>query len=163
MILPVLIGSISHLFDASLGLDLRLKLINKSLHALMILPVLIGSISHLFDASLGLAQVLDSITTSESFSINFRCQLTNPAFHLVHCLLASLQSVSLGLIKTLLDILDLAFKELAIPFTGKGKFLLHPELISQPCRINHGFLCLFLRKVSLTGHFIKISMKSSHL
>merc|ERR1711922_30719 len=55
-------------------LDLRLKLINQSLHTLMILPVFIRSISHLLDASLRFAQVLDSISTSACFSINFRFQ-----------------------------------------------------------------------------------------
>merc|ERR1719195_793900 len=144
-------------------LDLRLKLIDQSLHALMVLPILIRSIGHLLDASLRLAQVLASISTSTGFSINFRFQFANSSLHLVHSLLTSLQSIRFCFIKTLLDILDLTFKEFAISFISKGNFLLHSEFISQPSSINHSLLCLLIRKMSLAGHFIKISMKGLHL
>merc|ERR1719174_403393 len=80
-------------------LDLRLKLINESLHALMVLPVLIRGISHLLDTSLRFTKVLVSITTSAGFSINFRFQLANSGFHLVHSFFATLQSIGLSLIK----------------------------------------------------------------
>merc|ERR1712180_489681 len=54
-------------------------------------------------------------------------------------------------------------KELAVPLVSKGNLLLHPEFISQPSSINHGLLGFLIRKMSLTGHFIKISMEGLHL
>merc|ERR1739844_595626 len=59
-------------------LDLRLQLVNHSLHTLLVLPVFISSISHFFNVSLSLSEILDSISKSAVLSSSFRFQLTDP-------------------------------------------------------------------------------------
>merc|ERR1719216_375186 len=116
-------------------LDLGLQLVNESLHALMILPVLIRSIGHLLDTSLRLAEILLRITHSAGLSINFRFKFANPAFHLVHGLLSSLESIGLSIIKPGLHILNLALKQFAVPLKALGHILFIPEFISKTSSI----------------------------
>ena len=40
-----------------------------------------------------------------------------------------------------------------------GNFLFTPELIGQPCSINHCLLCLLLRELSLSCHLIQFTLK----
>merc|ERR1712209_362870 len=127
-------------------LDLGLQLVNKSLHALMVLPVFIRSISHHLDTSLRLAKVLLAISHPAGLSINFRFKLTDPGLHLVHGLLSSLKSIGLSIIQSGLHVLDLAFKQLAIPLKTLSQILFIPKLISQTGSVNHSFLGFLFRE-----------------
>merc|ERR1719471_784441 len=111
------------------GLDLGLELINQSLHALVVLAVLIRGIGQFLDTPLRLAQVLLSIATPAALGINFRFKFADPCLHLVHGLLASLESVGLSFIQTGLHVFDLALVEFAVPFKYLSKLLFGPELI----------------------------------
>merc|ERR1712189_148374 len=70
-------------------LDLSLKVINQTLHALVVL------------AMLRTTQVLLGIVYPPVLSIHLRFQFPNPGLHLVHSLLSSLESIGFSLIKTL--------------------------------------------------------------
>merc|ERR1712170_195060 len=123
-------------------LDLSLQLVNQGLHTLMVLAVLISSKSQLLDAAFRLAQVLLGITKASVLSIKFRFQLPDASLHLVHCLLASLKGIGLSLIQTLLHVLNLALKQLAILLKSLSQVLFLTELISKASSINHCLLCL---------------------
>merc|ERR1719461_2614436 len=101
------------------GLDLGLELVNQSLHALVVLAILISRVSQLFDSALRLAQVLLGIREATVLSIKLRFQLPDTGLHFVHSLLASLQGIGLGLIQTLLHILDLALQQFAVRDTSQ--------------------------------------------
>merc|ERR1719232_2137646 len=154
MVLPVLISSIGQL------LDLALELIQKGLHPLMVLPVLISSIGQLLDPPLSPSQVLLGISKAPVLSFKLRLQLPNPGLHLVHCLLASLQGIHLSLIKPDLHVLSLALQKLPVLLMALSNILFISQLISQPGSINHCLLCLFIRKVSLSRHFIHLTIQS---
>merc|ERR1719471_1656349 len=96
-------------------------------------------------------------------SIKLRLQLADASFHLVHGLLASLKSVSLGLIQALLHVLDLALKKLAVLLKALSNILLRAQLISNASSINHCLLGFLLRNGGLTAHLIQISMQGLHL
>merc|ERR1712072_207804 len=83
-------------------LNLGLELVNQSLHALVVLAVFIRRVGKLLDPALRLAQVLGGIRETAVFGVKLGLQLTDASLHLVHSFLASLQSVGLGLIQTLL-------------------------------------------------------------
>merc|ERR1719270_978628 len=144
-------------------LDLGLKLINQTLHALMVLAVLISRVSQLLDSALRLAQVLLGIREATVLSIKFRFQLPNASFHLVHCLLASLQSIGLSFIQALLHVLNLALQQLTVLLKGLSQILLSTEFISDASSINHCLLCLLIRDVGFTTHLIQIAMQGLHL
>merc|ERR1711884_878358 len=97
-----------------ISLDFSLKLVNQDLHSFVVLSVLIASKSQLLDVSLRLSQVLMGISKSSIFGIQLRVEFTDSAFHLVHCLLSSFESVNLSFIQTLLNILNLAFEQFAV-------------------------------------------------
>merc|ERR1719443_1112168 len=96
------------------GLDFSLKLVNQDLHSFMVLSVFITSKCQFLNVSFGLSEVLVGISKSSIFGIQLRVEFTNSAFHLVHCLLSSFESIYLSFIQTLLDILNLAFKQFAV-------------------------------------------------
>merc|ERR1711983_147118 len=144
-------------------LDLGLELINQSLHALMVLAVLVSRVSQLLDSALRLAQVLLGIREATVFSIKLRFQLPDASFHLVHGLLASLQSISLSLIQSLLHVLDLALQQLTILLKGLSHILFSTELVSNAGSINHCLLCFLVRDVGFAAHLIQIAMQGLHL
>merc|ERR1719322_1646424 len=97
-----------------ISLNFSLKLVNQDLHSFVVLSILIASKCQLLDMSLRLSQVLMSISKSSIFSIQLGVELADSAFHLVHGLLSSFKSVNLSFIQTLLNILNLAFKQFAV-------------------------------------------------
>merc|ERR1719511_321215 len=125
-------------------LDLSLESINKASHTLLVLPIII-SIGHFLDAAFSLAKILHSITQPAVFSINFGLQLTNPSLHLIHCFLASLQSIGLSIIQTGCHILDLAIQKFAVFLKALGNILLSSEFLCKASGNNHCLLCLFVR------------------
>merc|ERR1712061_316162 len=76
------------------GLNLALELINQSLHALMVLAIFISSKGQLLDAPLRASQIFGSIGEASAFGIQLRLEFSDASFHLVHCLLSSLQCIS---------------------------------------------------------------------
>merc|ERR1719412_372948 len=129
----------------------------------MVLTVFISSKSQFLDAPLRLAQVLLGISKATVLSIKFRFQFPDASLHLVHGLLASLEGIRFSFIQTLLHVLDLAFKKLAVFFKRLSKVLLSTKLISNTCSINHCLLSLFIRQVCFTSHLIQITMQGLHL
>merc|ERR1711972_1212829 len=87
----------------------------------MVLTILISSKGELLDAALRPPQVLLGVSKATVLSIKFRRQFPNACLHLVHGLLASLQSIGLCFIKAGLHVLDLAFKQLPVLLIGLSK------------------------------------------
>ena len=143
------------------GLDLALELVNQSLHALIVLPVLVLGVGQLLDAPLGLAEVLLSVSKASVLCVQLGLQLPDPGVHLRHRLLASLQSLALGVVDTGLHVLHLhkadkvkkvnkvnkedkvhkvnkvfvlhlRLQQLALALKTLGAILLGAELVSKP-------------------------------
>merc|ERR1719474_1056974 len=127
-----------------IALDLALKLVDKSLHALMVLLIFITSKCELLNSALRLAEILADISIASAFSIQFRFQLSDAGFHLNHGLSTSLQCIDLSFISTSSSILALGFKELLVLFKIHCNILLTTEFICKTCSIDHCSGSLFL-------------------
>merc|ERR1712020_727609 len=145
------------------GLDFALQLVNESLHPLVVLPVLVLLVAQLLDLALGLAHVLLGISHAPVLGAQLRLKLTDAGGHLGHGLLATLESLGLGLIDTGLHVLDLSIQKLALPLKTLSGVLLSTELISQSGGVNHGTLGLLLAESSLSSHLVKVAGESGHL
>merc|ERR1719299_262134 len=97
-------------------LDLRLELINQSLHSFVVFTILIRGKLKLLDVTLRFSQILLTFSHASIFSFKFRLELTNPSFQFVHGFFASFKSVHVSFIQFSLQVLDLTFLEFAVPF-----------------------------------------------
>merc|ERR1719192_2519127 len=78
-------------------------------------------------------------------------------------IMASLQSVDLGLIGAGGGVLALGLQQLLVLLQVHGELLLATELISKTSSVNHGAGSLVLREPRLVGHLVKVSVQLSKL
>merc|ERR1719158_2172642 len=107
-------GDLLSLLDLSLvGLDLGLEFVHKVLETLLVLAVLIGLEGELLEAAVGLAHVLLGLGVAALLVVQLGLQLADSGFEFLDDLLASLESLGLGLVQTDLEVLELTLGSLA--------------------------------------------------
>merc|ERR1719163_2783905 len=103
--------------------------VDESLHALVVLAVLVSLEGQLLDLALALPQVLLGVSKTSVLGVKLGLQLPDASLHLAHGLLASLQSVLLGVVQASLHLLGLGLQQLLVVLQSLGKLLLTAELV----------------------------------
>lgn len=153
-------GNFFGFFDLPLvGLDLLLEFVDQVLHTFVVLPVFFGLEAQFLDATFGFPEVLLGVGVSPLFTVEFVFEFSYSLFELGNGLLASLEGVGFGFVKTYLQVLDLSFEGLAEFFLGLSVVLFGAELVSEASSVDHSLLGFFFGVLGFVQELVKIGMQ----
>merc|ERR550534_3466541 len=145
----------SSCFSKSLVLfDLNLKLFNLGLKTGEVLLVFFTSVTSFLDLAFELANILLAFRCLSLFGIKFRFEFAHATFKFLNSLLATLQGNLFGIIKSLLEILQLIFHVLLQSSHVAALILFLLEFFTHDGSIIDSLLCLFFGVLGFLDSFI---------